>query len=260
MTTVRDIFEYLCALAPLALQMDFDNSGLLLGHGDAGVNRALLALDVTTEVAREAVSLGAELIVSHHPLIFTALKSVTDGDADGRKLLLLAENRVAVISMHTNLDIAEGGVNDVLIRALGAEPDGALDADGCGRVGTLPETLGMCDFLKRCTGALDTEGLRYYDSGRPVSRVAVLGGAGGGSVGAAFEKGCDTYVTGDVKYHQFLEAKELGLNLIDGEHYGTENPVMPVLARGLRERFPGTEFIISSVHRQTDSFFPGADS
>ena len=140
MTRINDVYSYLCELAPLELQMSFDNAGFQLGRGSNEVHRALLALDVTDAVVREAGELGAELIISHHPLIFTPVKNLTDCDAGHRRLLELAAKDIAVISMHTNLDIAEGGVNDVLIRALGAEPECALDADGCGRVSASPAT------------------------------------------------------------------------------------------------------------------------
>ena len=111
MSTVKEIYETMCRLAPPELQMSFDNAGFLLGHGLSEVDRALLALDVTDDVIDEALSMDAELIISHHPLIFQPLKSMTDDSAAGRRLLKLAENRIAVISMHTNLDNAEGGVN-----------------------------------------------------------------------------------------------------------------------------------------------------
>ena len=255
MATVNDIYAQLCALAPLELQMDFDNSGFLLGHGGQTVRKALLALDVTTEVVDEAIALGAELIISHHPVIFNAVKAITDGSPDGAKLLRLIENRVAVISMHTNLDIAQGGVNDVLLAALGASSEGALDKDGCGRVGALKEAMPMPEFMSLCKVALGTGGLRYYDSGRAVRQIAVMGGSGGDCVRDAFNLGCDTYVTADIKYHQFLEAKELGLNLIDADHFGTENPVIPTLADLLSAHFDDVQFIVSKRHRQVVSFF-----
>ena len=123
MTRINDVYSYLCELAPLEKQMSFDNAGFQLGRSGNEVHRALLALDVTDDVVREAEELGAELIISHHPLIFTPVKNITDCDAGHRRLLKLAAKDIAVISMHTNLDIAEGGVNDVLIRLLGAEPE-----------------------------------------------------------------------------------------------------------------------------------------
>ena len=150
MTSIQNIFDELCRIAPLELQMDFDNAGFQFGRADREVHRALLSLDVTDEVAEEARVLGAELIVSHHPLFFSPLKSVCDTEAVQRRVLFLIENGIGLISMHTNLDIAEDGVNDVLIRLLGAEPAGALDEDGCGRIGTLPEPVPLDAFLKRC--------------------------------------------------------------------------------------------------------------
>ncbi len=249
MRRAGEIYDYLKELAPLELQMDFDNSGFQLGRLDAEVNRALLALDVTEEVVGEAIELGAQLIISHHPLIFSKLRSIMD-----TKLLRLAENRIAVISMHTNLDIAAGGVNDVLITLLGARADGPLDPDNCGRVGELPEAQQFDSFLRFCKTALDSKGLRYYDAGRPVKRLAVMGGSGGDYIGCAVEKGCDTYVTADIKYHQFLEAKELGINLIDGDHFCTENPVIPSLCEKLRHEFPDVCFTVSARHGQVISF------
>lgn len=254
MTKVSEIFGYLCELAPLELQMSFDNAGLLLGRSGAEVSRVLLSLDVTTDVIREAVDKKAELIVSHHPLFLEARKTITDGDPDGEKLLLLAENRLAVISMHTNLDIASGGVNDVLLGLFGAIPEGALDADGCGRIGRLPAPAALETFLPFCKDLLHTAGLRYYDAGKPVHRLAVMGGSGGGSIQRAYELGCDTYLTSDIKYHQFLLAKELGINLIDGDHFCTEAPVMKMLAKSLSARFPDLSVLMTEVHGQTARF------
>ena len=248
MTTNQDIFDALCEAAPLELQMDFDNAGFQIGRADRRVCRVLLALDVTDAVAREAKERGAELIVSHHPLLFSPLKSVTDADPVQRRVLFLIENGIGVISMHTNLDIAEGGVNDVLLRLLGAEPEAPLDAEGCGRIGTLPEALPLDDFLEHCKAALHVPSLRYTKGGDCVSRIAVMGGAGAGSLEDAIGKGCDAFVTADVKYHQFQKAAEYGLTLIDADHFYTENPVIPALAKRLSERFPETEILESRVH------------
>lgn len=255
MTTVRDIFSFLEAEAPLELQMDFDNSGFLIGHADSQVRTVLLSLDVTDEVTEEAIQLGAELIVSHHPVIFHPVRSITDTRADSVKLLRLIENRIAVISMHTNLDIAEGGVNDVLIQKLGAETEGALDADGCGRVGHLREPMTFTDFLARCKQMLQVNGLRYVSAGKPVQHLAVMGGAGAGSIAQAAALGCDTYVTADIKYHDFLNARELGLNLIDADHFCTEDPVISDLLKRLSAAFPEIQFVKSKVHHQTVQLF-----
>ena len=264
MTKIRDIYDFLNALAPVSLKMDFDNVGLLVGDYDAEAGKCLLALDITDEVIQEAKSIGAELIVSHHPLIFGAIKSVTADDLTGRKIIELIKNDISAICMHTNLDIAQGGVNDALMSALGANVQGFLelsgkDAEGnevgCGRVGELKSEIGFAKFLSICKKALNTGGLRYHDAGKKVKRLAVMGGAGGSCIALAKSMGCDTYVTSDIKYNGFLDAKELGVNLIDADHFCTENVIIPVLAQKLSEEFIDTKFIVSSVHKQTVRFF-----
>lgn len=255
MNTVKDIFEKLCEIAPLELQLDYDNAGFLIGRADTPVEKALLSLDVTDDVVTEAVERGARLIVSHHPVIWEEMKSLTDLKPENEKILRLLEHGIAVISMHTNLDIAEGGVNDVLISLLGAKNEGPFDEEGCGRKGRLQKAMPLEAFLALCKEKLNTRGLRYYDAGRTVEHIAVLGGAGGSGLIGAWQAGCDTYVTADVKYSVFLQARELGINLIDGDHFCTENPIISVLARKLSEAFPDTAFLISERHDQTAHFF-----
>ena len=255
MNTVKDIFDKLCEIAPLELQLDYDNAGFLIGRADTPVEKALLSLDVTEEVVDEAVERGAQLIVSHHPVIWDEMKSLTDQKSGNEKLLRLLENGIAVISMHTNLDIVEGGVNDVLLSLLGAENEGPFDDEGCGRKGRLQKALPLDAFLALCKEKLNTRGLRYYDAGRPAEHIAVRGGAGGSALIEAWRAGCDTYVTADVKYSVFLQARELGINLIDGDHFCTENPVIPVLAQKLRASFPEIRFFISERHGQTARFY-----
>ena len=249
METVKSIYSELCRIAPLELQMSFDNSGFQFGRETAEVSKVLMALDITAEVVDEAAAIGADLLISHHPLIFSPLKSITD-----EKLLKLAANNISVISMHTNLDIVQGGVNDVLIEALGATAEASLDEQDCGRIGSMPEAMSMENFLAVCKAVLNTKGLRYYDSGRPVEKLAVMGGSGGDCVETAYRLGCDTYLTADIKYHQFLQAAELGINLIDGDHFCTENLIIPVLAEKLRTRFENVNFLVSEAHHQLISF------
>lgn len=264
MTKVRDIYEFLNTLAPVSMKMDFDNVGLLVGNHGSEVEKCMLALDITCEVIQEAKSIGAELIVSHHPLIFGAIKSVTADDLTGGKIIELIKNDISAICMHTNLDIAQGGVNDALMSTLGADVSGFLEPSGtdamgnevgCGRIGELKNEIDFAEFLCTCKRALNVGGLRYYDAGKKVKKLAAMGGAGGSCIALAKAMGCDTYVTSDIKYNGFLDAKELRINLIDADHFCTENVIIPVLAQKLREEFNETEFIISAVHKQTVRFF-----
>ena len=255
MTTVKDIYDLLADKAPVEKKLDFDNVGLLVGRSGNKVERVLAALDITDEVIEEAISLRADLIVSHHPLFFE-LKSVSDGTWTGERALTLAENRIAAICMHTNLDAAQGGVNDALLSAVGCTYAEELDPETMiGRIGFRPHETPLPDFLAEVKAALCCNGLRYHDAGRPVHKVAVCGGSGGGEIALAHAAGCDTYVTADIKYDPFLEAKHLGMNLIDADHFCTENVVVPVLKRWINEAFPAVKVTVSKVHGQTAQFF-----
>lgn len=256
MTTVSDVFRLLDEKAPCGMKLDFDNVGHLVGRAQAPVTRVMTVLDITDDVIEEAQTCGAELIVSHHPLLFDAVKSVTDATWVGRRILTLAESHIAAICMHTNLDAARGGVNDALMKALGGRVTEELDPiSGIGRIGELEQEMPLADFMTRTQAALRANGLRYHDAGRSVRHIACCGGSGGGEVRLAWEAGCDTYVTADVKYDQFLEAKALGINLIDADHFCTENVVVPVLADWLRTAFPVLDVRISEKHGQTACFF-----
>ncbi len=260
MTSVTAVFQYIDALAPFELQEDFDNAGFLVGRGDAEVKRILVALDITQEVVEEAARLGAQLIVAHHPVIFYPVKRITDETPTGRVLLGLTENKIAAICAHTNLDAAQGGVHDCLARALELTQVGQLRQDGVdaqgrpygvGRVG-LAHVPGLsageyAAFVKEKLGAAS---VRFADGGRPVSRVAVGGGACGSMMEDAVARRCDTFVTADLKYNHFLDARALGLNLLDAGHFPTENVVCGPLARQLAEKFRDVEVVLSKVHRE----------
>jgi len=267
MITVNDVYKYLCSIAPPEMKMDFDNVGFLVGRADSEASKILVSLDITVDVISEAVEIGAGLIVSHHPLFFT-LKSVTDTDLTGKKIIRLLSSGVSAICMHTNLDAARGGVNDALAEAAGIADSGReaelLTEDNrlssgevfsYGRVGHLKEPCNMNEYINMLKKALSAEGLRYHDAGRDVYKVAVVGGAGGDLLKHAVSQGCDTFVTGDPNYHVFLDAKELGINLIDGGHFCTENLVIGVLADNLRKEFPAADVVVSTRHKQTVRFF-----
>ncbi len=263
MATVKDISAALEAYAPTSLKMDFDNVGFLVGFSGAEVHSVLVSLDITEDVITEAAALKAQLIVSHHPLFFT-LKKVTDENREGRKAALLLSKGIAAVCMHTNLDAADGGVNDALAEAVGLSHTELLaeeikGEDGrmysVGRVGMLESPLALPDFLARVKENLSSRGLRYHDAGRPVHKVGLVSGSGGDRLGSALGKGCDTFITADIKYDVFLEAAEAGVNLIDADHFCTENVVVPKLAAFLRARFPALAVAVSRRHGQTARFY-----
>lgn len=262
MATVKSIYQTLDRFAPFRTQMSFDNAGLLVGDEQAEVTRVLVSLDITLPVIREATELGAQLIVSHHPVIFEPVKSIVSGEPTGDKLIALIQNDLSAICAHTNLDVAVGGVNDALAEALELKqievflPDG-LDEQGrpygLGRIGVLEETCALSEFAGTVKRKLNAGSVRYVDSGKPVRRVAVGGGACGSCLRDAWSKGCDVLVTSDVKYDVFLDAQALGMGLIDAGHFPTENVVLPVLCETLRTAHPGLEVRVSRVHREVFS-------
>ena len=258
MATIADILKFVEGMAPPYMAEDWDNCGLLCGRKEREVKKILVALDPFRSVIDEAIALGADLIVTHHPLIFRdKLTAVNDDTETGRCVLKLIENGIAAINAHTNLDMAPGGVNEVLARTLGlmniqiVDP---VDNYGLLRKGEVEEqSLGS--FLSCVKEKLGCKGLRYVDGGKPVRTVAVGGGSCADFMTAALAAGCDTFVTADVKYNQFRTASELGLNLIDAGHFHTENPVMPLVAEKLRAAFPGVEVIFSENHGDRMNFF-----
>lgn len=263
MTTVHDILTHLETLAPSHMKMDWDNVGLLCGSRRTAVTKVLVALDPFEGVCREAKDFGAELILTHHPLIFQPVKAVTDETSLGRAIQLLCENHISAINAHTNLDCAPGGVNDRLAAVLGLQNLTVIDPMGTDehgrqwgllRQGTVKEQS-LADFLHTVKSSLHCEGLRYVDGGKPVHRVAVGGGACAGELQDAVKAGCDTFVTSDIKYNQFWDAQDLGLNLIDAGHFYTENPITAFLAEEIAATFPDLEVKISETHADCMKFY-----
>lgn len=262
MTTVGEVFAFLQEKAPFALQEDFDNAGFLVGREASSVSKILVALDITEEVVQEAAGQGVQLIVAHHPVIFGGIKSVTDQTVAGQVLLAMVENGIAAICAHTNLDAVEGGVNDALALRLGLTDIGQLRQTGVdgqgrpygiGRVGLVPEQP-LYDFAMAVKRLLGANGVRLVDGGKPVRTVAVGGGACADFMADALAQGCDTFITSDVKYHQFLEARAMGLNLVDAGHFPTEDVVCPVLQDWLSKRFPQVSVSISQRHAEVFSY------
>ena len=256
MATVAEIINFMETLAPSHMKMDWDNVGLLCGSRRTPVTKILIALDPFEGVCAEAEDWGAQLIVTHHPIIFQPLKSVTDETSIGRSIQRLCRSGISAVNSHTNLDCAPGGVNDILAAKLGLTNVEVIQPEGehLLRMGLVEEQPLDC-FLATVKESLGCTGIRYVDGGKPVRKVAVGGGACAGEMMDAYFAGCDTFVTSDIKYNQFWDAYDLGMNLIDAGHFPTENPATAYLAEKIAAAFPGVEVKISETHRDCMKFY-----
>ena len=224
--TVRTLYEKLCERIPEELREPWDNDGLMCSSDDSvEVRRALVTLDVTEDIVDYAIAHNIDLIVSHHPLIFKPLKSLTEEGHVSRKVIKLIKNDISVMSFHTRADKVDGGVNDTLADILGLKDTVPFGEGFLGRIGTLEEELTMEDFSYLLKGLLDCDGVKVSDALIPVQKVAVVGGDGKDYVEAALKAGADTFVSGRISYNVMAEAGEMGINLIEAGHFFTEHPV-----------------------------------
>lgn len=240
--TVSDIYTYLDKYAPFASQLSWDNSGLLAGDMRQEVRTCVLALDMTSEVIRFAAERGASLIFTHHPVIFGGgLSNVT---SDSLVWRLIREN-ISVISAHTNLDLAQGGVNDALAEALMLEKRRPFEnEDGLGIIGELPREMEPAALAMYIKEKLGEKSDVAYTAKQAVRTLAVVGGSGGDYLDAAVLCGADGYLTGEMKHHEWMAAQEKPLTVLTAGHYATEAVVLPALQRGLARRFPETAFLL----------------
>lgn len=244
MTAVRDVYQYIDGFAPFRTAMDFDNCGLQVGSADAEVRTVLLSLDITPDVVREAANRKAQLIVSHHPVMFNPLRSLPAGTAP----YLLAQYGIAAICAHTNLDLAPGGVNTCLAARLGLHNVKTLAVDAAsglpaalfGQTEQTFEPQGFTEFVKR---ALGCDGLFYTDGGRKIESVGLCSGAGSDYLHDASARGCQAFVTGEAKHHEMIDAENLGITLVAAGHYFTEDVVIGPLMERLRKAFPDVTFL-----------------
>ncbi len=238
---VKDVFEYINTIAPFETQCEWDNSGLLVGNAEEEVSKMGVVLDITSEAVEYANKNGINLIISHHPVIFRAVKSFLDGDV----AFELAKNGISAICAHTCLDITKVGVNKALADALGIDNSAPLTDSGelsMIRVADIPETDGFL-LAKYVAKKLDT-GVRVSNKTKKIRKIALCGGSGGDFINDVANAGCDAYITGDLSHHEFLDATEKNICLIAAGHFETENPVVAVLAEKLRENFEcGVEII-----------------
>jgi dinuclear metal center YbgI/SA1388 family protein len=241
-TKLRDILALLETIAPAGLAESWDNPGLQVGRLDQEITKILTALDPTLKAVLAASETDAQLLLTHHPLIFKPLLRLQPDTFPGDVLFEAAKRQVSVAALHTNLDVAPGGINDILADLLGLENTEALQASegkdgaGLGRIGDLPEPADLAVVCRKIQKILGTGNIRVVGREvRPVRRLAVVGGSGGSLLSVAFEKGADLFLTGDVGHHAALEAESLGVAVVDGGHFRTEKAAFEVFSRRLEE-------------------------
>lgn len=234
-----DIMALLEGAAPLCLQEPWDNTGLAVGDPEALVDHVLIGLDVTEAFIQEARQIGATLLLTHHPLLFTRPDAITPATPQGKKILALIQSGLNVYSAHTNLDKATGGLNDLIMECLGytkAEPLEAGVSEGIGRIADIG-AIPLEDLARQIAASLGQTTIRYC--GRPdrlIHKVAVINGGGADFITAARIAGADCVITGDTKYHEVLDALEAGTAVIDPGHFATEWPVFKLAMAHLEEK------------------------
>ena len=238
--TVKNIFDFLDEKFPTENACDFDNVGLLVGNPDTEVKKAVIALDCTPNAITAAVENGCQLIITHHPVIFNPLRQILAGSA----VYEVIKNGISVISMHTNLDVGIGGVNDCLCSALSLEnatkvkaQDGYMLNTGELTSPLYPNDLAV--YIKEKLGGA----VKYVGAEKQIKRVLLCSGSGGSYLNEVLSHGCDALITADVKHNQFLDAERLGISLFDAGHFDTEDVVTEPLKNLLQQQFGSVEFI-----------------
>lgn len=245
MARIEEVQQFVQQLAPAQLAAEWDNVGVLVDCG-ADVTSILVALDITDEVVAEAEIQGCQLIVAHHPVIFKPMAKIGRGDVPFRMI----KKNISALCAHTNLDAAEGGVNDILCKLFGVSGAKPFGEGNMGRIGQV-RTASAQQLAAQCQATLNAR-VKLVDAGRPISTLAMVGGSGGDFLAAAAAAGADALLTGEAKHHEALEARRLGVSLIAAGHYATEFPIVPVLADKLAKRFNGVRVLCS--RRNKDPF------
>ncbi len=247
--TVRDIYSFLDSIAPFGTQDKFDNSGLLTGSMDKEISKIAVCLDITKDIVDECVKMDADLIVAHHPVIFEKLSCV----ASGTPVYELVRNDIAAVCLHTPIDMAKGGISDLMFELMGfGNPEGAevlhvIHKDkgiGYGKIAHLEFGISAQYLAETAKEAFNCTAVRFVDGGKTINTVAVCSGAGSSEVYTAIEKGVDAIITGDVKWSAFVDAKNAGITVVDAGHYHTETIVCGHLSDLLTEKFPEAEIFI----------------
>ena len=245
---LNDFIAAMERIAPPELALDFDNPGLIVGTKRTDIKRVLVALDCSVPAVREAAKLKCDLVLTHHPLLFHAVKHIDPFDPATAPVFELIENGIGMFAAHTNLDSAEGGVNTTLCRLLGILNERPVPPEDLCRVGELEHEMSFIEFASRVESVLGAD-VRISGRERPVRRVMVCGGSGGSEYPLAAEVGADVLVTGECRHNEAIEAECAGVNVIVAGHYETEAIVLPELVKRLEAVTEGVEYIFSSVEK-----------
>lgn len=247
---VIEIIELIEKVCPKNLAYDWDNVGLLCGDKEKEINMVLVTLDTNVNVVKEAIDAGADMIVSHHPILLGGIKRIDYSDPTGQMLRLLIENNIPVFAAHTNMDTAKGGINDALSKLFGLTDVKVLEQRtenaeaGLGRYGKLKTPVKLSELAELTKKNLKTPRVRVSgDLNSMISTLAVASGSCSEVIPLANALGCDAIITGDMKYHNAIDNTESGICIIDAGHYPTENIVMDIFADILKNT--GLEIIKS---------------
>lgn len=242
---LKDFVATMQKIAPPELAMSFDNCGLLISPENREITRVLVALDCTVQVAEEAESFGAQLVLAHHPLMFSPIKHVLDDDPNSAAVYALVRRGIGMYAAHTTLDAARGGVSDVLCATLGLSEVVPIPGAELGRIGELDRCYTLEELARYVSAALDSYSLVTGDLSAVVRRVAVVGGQGADFLGEAARAGADVFVTGEVRHHEAIGAGVLGIPAIAAGHYETERVVLPALIKRLQRVDSGIQYRVA---------------
>lgn len=242
MVALTEITSFLECLAPKELSESYDNVGLLVGKTEKEIKKVLIALDADEKVAKEAEKIGADLVISHHPLIFNPLKRVTDKDSVSRAVISLIKSDISLFSMHTNFDSVKSGLGDLFLDKCAKTKNRAVligeGENGIGRIADLCEDLTLGDVLNNIKKEFSLNSVRYIgDKNKKIKTIAVCNGGGAGLIYDAKEKGADLYVSGDIKYSQARFAYENDIAFVEVPHYSAEIIFCEYLMEILKEKF-----------------------
>jgi dinuclear metal center YbgI/SA1388 family protein len=254
MAKIRDIYRFIDEIAPFNTQMDFDNSGLLVGDINKSVKRVILSLDITNEVVLEAKNKGAKLIISHHPVIFNPLKKISvDSPVE-----LIIKHDIAALCAHTNLDMASDiGVNASLAKILGLkslEPLSFYNGCACSFKGKLENKMSSTEFADYVNQKLNCKHLRFVDSKKTISTVGICSGGAGEYIFDAIDNNLDAFISGEFKHHEMLAAKHNNITAIEAGHFNTEVIYIDQLIKVLQGEFLDTEFLKSQDEKDIISY------